>query len=63
MKLLNKLFKIIFLALMSVVVLVILFHGYKDKPVQELKIKYAPAPSAFVLIDGMDVHYRDEGNP
>ena len=32
-----------------------------DIPVSELKIKYANQFSRFVRIDGMDVHYRDEG--
>ena len=32
-----------------------------DLPVESLKPKYAPPPSRFVRVEGMDVHYRDEG--
>lgn len=46
----------------TLIAAVCILFGYRDKPVAELKAKYAPSPSAFVNIDGMDVHYRDEGN-
>jgi len=39
------------------------FYGHKDISRQILKTKYGTEASAFVTIDGMDVHYRDEGNP
>ena len=48
---------VILLILMSV------FYGHKDISRQILKTKYGTEASAFVTIDGMDVHYRDEGNP
>jgi len=32
-----------------------------DVPVSELRAKWAPPPSKFVRIAGMDVHLRDEG--
>ncbi|SFN06057.1 alpha/beta fold hydrolase [Variovorax sp. OV329] len=32
-----------------------------DRPVQSLKARWAPPPSQFVRIEGMDVHLRDEG--
>lgn len=32
-----------------------------DKPVAELTPKWAPPPSVFLSIDGMNVHMRDEG--
>jgi pimeloyl-ACP methyl ester carboxylesterase len=34
-----------------------------DIPVEELKIKYAHEPSKFTEVMGMNVHFRDEGNP
>ena len=43
--------------------LIILLFGHRDKTVEELSSRYAEAPSAFVEIDGMAVHYRDEGDP
>lgn len=47
--------------------LVILFAGvftwaYRaDIPVEKLKVRYAPPPSEFVSMHGMQVHYREEG--
>jgi len=32
-----------------------------DRPVDSLKARWAPAPSQFVEVDGMQVHLRDEG--
>lgn len=39
-----------------------LLFGYRDIPVAELLPSYAPAPSRFLPLMGMEVHYRDEGN-
>jgi pimeloyl-ACP methyl ester carboxylesterase len=33
----------------------------RDLPLSELRARYAPAPSRFTQIEGMSVHYRDEG--
>ena len=33
-----------------------------DLPLEELRARYAPAPSKFVDLAGMSVHYRDEGS-
>ena len=42
--------------------LVGLVVGYQaDIPVETLKAKYAVSPSQFLEIDGLNVHYRDEG--
>ena len=62
MKLLTRLIKIILFSIGLLVVLIAVFFGYRDIPVDELKVKYAKSPSSFISIDGMDVHYRDEGN-
>lgn len=32
-----------------------------DKPVSQLRARWAPAPSAFIDINGLSVHMRDEG--
>lgn len=32
-----------------------------DRSVDELRARWAPPPSAFIKVMGMDVHYRDEG--
>jgi pimeloyl-ACP methyl ester carboxylesterase len=62
MKLMAKLFKIILIGFVLLIAIVFVLFGYKDKSVNELKTKYAGAPSAFIAVDGMEVHYRDEGN-
>lgn len=36
--------------------------GYRDIPLSELKEKYAQNPSSFITVNGMEVHYRDEGD-
>ena len=62
MKLMVKLSKVIIASILTLVVVVFMLFGHKDRSVNELKGKYATPPSAFIRIDGMDVHYRDEGN-
>lgn len=47
----------------GLVVLISLLFGHIDRSVDDLKTVYAPAPSKFIRVMGMDVHYRDEGNP
>lgn len=43
-------------------VLLVVCYWRNDLPLDELKAKYAPSPSRFMRVQGMDVHYRDEGN-
>ena len=57
-----KTFRAFFIALLVLLTVIYVLFGYADKPLAELKEKYATPPSAFILVDGMDVHYRDEGN-
>jgi pimeloyl-ACP methyl ester carboxylesterase len=63
MKRLTKFLKYTALTLGFSTALICIFFGYKDKSVKELKSKYAQAPSQFIEVNGMNVHYRDEGNP
>jgi hypothetical protein len=63
MKMSHKVVKFVLISLFALVILVSLFFGNHDKSAEELKSQYAPAPSAFVAIEGMNVHYRDEGDP
>ncbi|MDA8686060.1 alpha/beta hydrolase, partial [Robiginitalea sp.] len=37
--------------------------GQRDLSLESLKSKYAPAPSKFIAVDGMQVHFCDQGNP
>lgn len=60
----NILFKkliIFFLITGLFAVIITLLFGYRDIPLEHLKTKYAKAPSAFITVDSMDVHYREEG--
>ena len=62
MKKAAAIFKIILIGLLVLVAVIFIAFGYKDKTVKELTAKYAVPPSAFIEVDGMQVHYRDEGN-
>lgn len=61
MNILFKILILIFLIIGLFAVIISLLFGYRDIPLQHLKTKYAKAPSAFITVDGMDVHYREEG--
>lgn len=62
MKRIAKFFKILFFCIVVTFVIILILFGHADKSLAELKIKYANEPSAFINIDSMNVHYRDEGN-
>jgi pimeloyl-ACP methyl ester carboxylesterase len=51
---------LILLLFLCVAVLVIVYR-VPDRPVEELTAKWAPPPSQFVDLAGMQVHLRDEG--
>lgn len=61
-KLIVKWLKTILISIGIIVILALFLFGHRDIPLDELKAKYASEPSAFVKINGMDVHYRDEGS-
>jgi len=61
MKLPLKLITLLLTVILIVVTLITLLFGYRDIPLEDLKAKYTTPASAFVKVDGMDVHYRDEG--
>ncbi len=46
---------------LSIIVLSGIALYQPDVPIEDLKSTYAPAPSQFTTIHGMEVHYRDEG--
>ena len=59
----KKIFKILGIGLLGLL-FVALVWGYKaDIPLETLKAKYATPPSQFVEVQGLSVHYRDEGKP
>lgn len=59
----KKILRFLVYGIAGLVVLISLLFGHIDRSVDDLKTVYAPAPSKFIRVMGMDVHYRDEGNP
>jgi len=55
--------KILYLpGLLLIILLIIIGSGIRlDVPVEKLKLKYANDQSRFITLDGLSVHYRDEG--
>jgi pimeloyl-ACP methyl ester carboxylesterase len=62
MQILLKVLKITLYSIAALALVVACLFGHTDKSLDDLKPKYAQAPSAFVDIEGLTVHYRDEGN-
>ena len=46
---------------LSLVALLVALWAYRDIPAGELEAKYANNASRFMNIDGVRIHYRDEG--
>jgi hypothetical protein len=59
----RKTLKYIILPITVLIILAAIIFGKGDIPVEKLKDKYAPLPSQFLEIEGINVHFRDEGNP
>ena len=49
------------LVLLLVCAALVVAYWAPDRPVAELTARWAPPPSQFIAIDGMQVHVRDEG--
>ena len=58
----TKKLKIILSIPLLFIIAVILWFGHRDIPLNDLKIKYANSSSSFISVNGMDVHFRDEGD-
>jgi pimeloyl-ACP methyl ester carboxylesterase len=56
-----KIFQNLLLALVALLVIGVVAVWAPDRPVEDLTARWAPQPSQFVAIDGMNVHLRDEG--
>lgn len=63
MKQVFKAFELVFIFAVIISIAIVLLFGHSDIPLEELKAKYATAESSFAAVNGMNVHYRDEGNP
>lgn len=59
----KRVLRLLFLIIAGLVVLAVLLFGYRDRQVEELMPEYAGGASDFVEVMGMNVHFRDEGNP
>ena len=57
-----KFLKILLALTIALTTLMLLFFGHRDIPLDELKLKYTNKHSSFVSVNGMNVHFRDEGN-
>jgi len=57
-----KFLKILLALTIALTTLILLLFGHRDIPLDELKLKYTNKHSSFVSVNGMDVHFRDEGN-
>ncbi len=62
MKYLIKSLKIILTFTILIITGIILFFGHRDIPFNELKETYTDSESSFISVNGMDVHFRDEGD-
>jgi pimeloyl-ACP methyl ester carboxylesterase len=63
MKIILNILKYFAIALLVVITISGIMSYYPDKSLEELKAKYANTESEFMDLEGMPVHYRDEGNP
>ena len=45
-----------------IIIGVILCYGHRDIPLNQLKAKYTDTASSFISVNGMDIHFRDEGD-
>lgn len=52
---------LIILSIVVLTIIIISLFGYRDIPIGQLKKKYTNLSSSFMPIDGMRVHFRDEG--
>ena len=50
------------LVLASLLALVVALWVYRDIPAEQLEAKYTSPASRFISIDGVRIHYRDEGS-
>jgi pimeloyl-ACP methyl ester carboxylesterase len=61
MAMVGKVLLLVLVGLVFLLVMALIVTWAPDKPVSELKARWAPPPSQFVAVGGMQVHLRDEG--
>lgn len=57
----KRVVKVISILIVLTIVLFLSFNIYSDVPLEDLKAKYAQGSSTFITVNGLEVHYRDEG--
>lgn len=62
MKYLTKPLKFIIVSAILIIASIAILFGHRDIPLNELKGKYTNTASSFISMNGMDVHFRDEGD-
>ena len=62
MKIILRILGVIVLAFAMLVAGFIAWSWAPDIPVEQLKARWATAPSQFIDVDGLQVHVRDEGS-
>jgi pimeloyl-ACP methyl ester carboxylesterase len=63
MRSIQRVFTYSIISIVVLVAVVFTVYGQKDIPVEKIKAKYGNAASQYLPLMGMQVHYRDEGNP
>ena len=63
MRSIQRVFAYSVISIVVLVAVVFTVYGQKDIPVEKIKAKYGNAASQYLPLMGMQVHYRDEGNP
>jgi pimeloyl-ACP methyl ester carboxylesterase len=56
-----RLWRVIPVAVLLLLVGLLIYAWQPDRPVDELKARWAPPPSQWMSLEGMQVHWRDEG--
>ncbi len=62
MKYLIKVLKVFSILFMVIVIAIVILFGHRDISKSVLIAKYTNTASSFIAVDGMQVHFRDEGN-
>ena len=61
MKLLLRMFQVVVVTVLVFAIAGLLATWAPDRSVAQLAVRWAPVPSQFVTVNGMQVHFRDEG--
>ena len=54
--------KVVLTLAILIIIAIMIFFGHRDIPFNELKETYTDSESSFISVNGMDIHFRDEGD-